>query len=100
MAVDTRRRKPRMEIGSKKTSTVPASNVRGSRFDVLDGVEDEQNPKGDVPLPLEHPDDRQMEMSVNKAQPRAVKTTRPIHLNVAYLTSQWFLWSLVKRKRF
>ncbi|KAK8510063.1 hypothetical protein V6N11_029057 [Hibiscus sabdariffa] len=85
--VGTRRRKLRVANDSTRSVNVQAPIAGGSRFGVLETVEDDQEPMVDVALPKRNSLTQQGKVSITTSTSEAVGPAHPIRHNPAYLAS-------------
>ncbi|KAK8554919.1 hypothetical protein V6N13_118600 [Hibiscus sabdariffa] len=83
----TRRRKLRVANDSTRSVNVQAPIAGGSRFGVLETVEDDQEPMVDVALPKRNSLTQQGKVSITTSTSEAVGPAHPIRHNPAYLAS-------------
>ncbi|KAL4323557.1 hypothetical protein GQ457_11G000710 [Hibiscus cannabinus] len=87
MNAGTRRRKPRVANDSTRSVNIQAPIAGGSRFSVLETVEDDQEPMVDVSLPKRNSLTQQEKVSITTSTSEAVGPAHPIRHNPAYLAS-------------
>ncbi|KAL4386393.1 hypothetical protein GQ457_09G029360 [Hibiscus cannabinus] len=87
MNAGTRRRKPRVANDSTRSVNVQAPTTGGSRFGVLETVEDDQEPMVEVVLPKRNSLPQQEKVSITTSTSEDVGPAHPIQHNPAYLAS-------------
>ncbi|KAL4353283.1 hypothetical protein GQ457_06G010470 [Hibiscus cannabinus] len=87
MNAGTRRRKPRVANDSTRSVNVQAPTIGGSRFGVLETVEDDQEPMVEVVLPKRNSLPQQEKVSITTSTSEDVGPAHPIRHNPAYLAS-------------